>query len=709
MSISHCLKISPGFNIEYLPWKSISCKFKYHLKHTKMASKRNRKKVNEYDISNRERRLGIYARQSKERENSGSIEDQIKEGESKAKFLGIPFESYIDRDVTGANDSLDNRPSFLQLLDDIQNGLISEVFCMDESRLTRSTVTKEIMKRIFIDFKIKLFTKLEGEVNFDNSDSEMMSDIRTLFNKKYVKDTSKKIKIRLRNRVEEGKAMTGIFKAYGYTTDEQKNLIINEQEAEIVREMYQMSLEGKGSNTIAKILNERGIQTRSQQLLKNPVKHIDKYTGLEKFINPKTIQWSPNTVLSILKRPLYKGIRQHMDEDFHNAPIIINSDLWEKVQVNLKKNKNSNSKLKHEYLLNDLCYCGRCGNGYKGRTRVSKRDHVYYCTSKRNNSEICGNRGINIDYLNELVWKACSDYTLVAKKAKAEVEKLNSPNSVVLLKEKFKTIQSQIQLQTAGKTKVIGLVAKGLLTDDEVEVELTKIKENLANLNEDLLSTKMKIEDNSANQRMIDEVFEYQKMFTELAINPSNEFKKEVINALVDRVIITYNEISQHFSIQVIQKYKGKAPLDMVVSRHNTLFRKDSYYNWFKETFPINPLGYNGHIGYRVMWRTEWSLIKQRSIFFQLSCNRMNFSGFQCFLQRKWWQYSWHTFGKHCFSCAWRTNQDYIMTACCCYFQCTFNIFLSFYIRKIKRYIFYICIKFITCLNNRWLKHFFVF
>ncbi|GAK99682.1 hypothetical protein JCM19314_3727 [Nonlabens ulvanivorans] len=54
--------------------------------------------------------------------------------------------------------------------------------------------------------------------------------------------------------------------AYGYTKDENKYVIIDEEEAEVVREMYKMCLEGKGTRAIATILNERGVKTRYQKM-----------------------------------------------------------------------------------------------------------------------------------------------------------------------------------------------------------------------------------------------------------------------------------------------------------------------------------------------------------------------------------------------------------------------------------------------------------
>ena len=187
--------------------------------------------------------------------------------------------------------------------------------------------------KVDIYFNDKLF-------DFENPQDNLFGTITSALNQ-YQKDLqSAQTKRTLKDNAREGKVWSVV--AYGYKSDNGL-LAIDELEAEIVKEIYNLSLSGIGAGTIANRLNKRGVPTRKNKLFR------------------------PHTIQTIIKNPLYKGERKYSGEVF-TSPIIIEPNLWQKVNDNLKKNRNnSGKKVEHKYLLKGLLMCGDCGRNYYGR------------------------------------------------------------------------------------------------------------------------------------------------------------------------------------------------------------------------------------------------------------------------------------------------------------------------------------------------------
>lgn len=495
-------------------------------------------------------KLGIYARQSREKETTGSIDDQISQGIIKATELGLEYQVYIDRGESAAHDTLNNRHEFMRLMQDIKNGIITAVFVYDESRLTRNQTTKLIIKSVFSEHNIKVHTKIEGVIDFNDSDNEFMSDIRTLFASKFVKDTSKKIKGVLRNRAAEGKAHTGILKPFGYTSDKDKNLILHDEEAQVIKEIYSLCLLGYGTGRIAEKLNEDGIETKGRKLLKNGIRKENRFTKEIKHIPNSELVWVGNTVLSILKNSIYKGERKYQDEIF-KAPAIVSEEVWNKAQLQIGKNKKQTGKIKYKYLLRGLCSCGRCGSNFVGRTRESKKDHYYYCSSKIQKHKRCGIRSINIDYLDELIWSIITNSKAIVPYALKKVDELKSPDSIKTLCLHKEQINDKLRQYEKDKVKIISLFKKDLLSEEEVDKDLKKIKESVLKHREDLSLVESQLVEHDTFKGIFNEMDEFQNQLQSVANTIDYNLKSTLVRSFVDNILINYCENDEVYTIDV--------------------------------------------------------------------------------------------------------------------------------------------------------------
>ena len=364
--------------------------------------------------------LGIYCRISVDRENQKSIKEQQLLGKEFAQRNGFQFKEYIDQGISGGGDAA-KRPAFTEMLADIKNGKIKALYVWNLDRTAREETTWFNLANLIIDNNITLYE--DGKLlDLADPSTYFAAGIMSQMNALYRRTTSKKIKTVLDRNAKEGK-VHGKILPFGYRKDEEGFLAIDEKEAQIVRKVYQMSLEGIGSSTIRNWLVENNIPTRYNKM-EGTLTTTNKYTGQKKTVNKKDITWGDKTVQDMLRNPIYKGKRK-WGQKFYDCPAIFDSVYWQKVNDNLPKNrKNSGKKVDHQYLLKGKLICGKCGRNLYGRKRVSKKDNVYICSSRRYKELNCGSRGMNIDKLESFVWNRFFKGDELLNLLKAEIKKL---------------------------------------------------------------------------------------------------------------------------------------------------------------------------------------------------------------------------------------------------------------------------------------------
>jgi len=499
------------------------------------------------------RKLGIYARQSRDKGTGGSIDDQILKGKVKAKELGFDFEVYVDKGQSAYKEHFDNRPEIKRLLEDVVKKRITDVFVFDISRLTRNDHTNFLIKKVFQEHNVIVYTQIEGATDYANSEELLMNDIKALFNMKYVRDTALKIKSVLKNNAEKGRAPSGVIRPFGYTSDAKKMLVIEEEEAKVVVEIYNLCLNGYGSGKIAKVLNEKGIHTKTHRLiLQNKLGQVEGSSFSKENNNPFK-KWAPNTVLSILKNSLYKGKRLHAGEEF-NAPVIIDEYKWEQVQNQIKKNQNAPGLSKHKYLLKNLCICGRCGSNFCGRTRPNKKDHYYYCSSRKKTIGKCGIRSINIDTLESLIWMIISTSDIVIDKAKEEVDKLKNPKYIQeLLKDKA-AYKTKINSLAKSRDNILSLVDSEHVTFDDAKKQLAVNKAKTHEFSKMLSEIDLKLQDQDYIARSIDYAQQFLKDWDRLAFTDDFELKYTMVRLFIDKVTIDFDDNEEIYTVNISAK-----------------------------------------------------------------------------------------------------------------------------------------------------------
>ncbi len=230
-------------------------------------------------------------------------------------------------------------------------------------------------------------------LDLDIPENKLFTGIISLTNTFYASLTGKKVKMAISANAKKGK--THGLTAYGYTKGVGGYFEIKETEATVIERIFQMSLDGIGTYTIANILNEEGIPTKFSQF-KGQIKRKDNYTNQVTTYKKEDVRWRGNVIHDIIKNPMYKGIRFWNGEPVP-VPAILSEEYWQEVNDNLQNNKKKVGKREeYHYLLNGLVFCADCASEFRGKKRLKGRDSAYKCKGKKNPNVTCNSRGISI-------------------------------------------------------------------------------------------------------------------------------------------------------------------------------------------------------------------------------------------------------------------------------------------------------------------------
>lgn len=301
---------------------------------------------------------------------------------------------------------VNERPIFSDMIKFIEKENIKHLLVWELSRIGRSLIdTINIVndfneKRINIHIKNENLTTLDD--NFEpNRLNQIIISILSGFAQMERETIIQRSSSGIRRNVSQGGGGTGKLKPYGFKV-KNKKLVIEEEEAGVIKLIFKKYLEGYGSHQIANYLNDHNIPTRynkifdKNQLIKSRLGNYKKATDF---------LWRDATIINILNNTIYKGERRHKNEIF-KVPAIIESDIFDRVQA-LKKQKYKKgiSSYKYQNIFKEKIICPKCGHGYFMHKRANGKDNAYKCLSKRLKEVSCDNPSVNIDKLNNAVYQ----------------------------------------------------------------------------------------------------------------------------------------------------------------------------------------------------------------------------------------------------------------------------------------------------------------
>ena len=519
--------------------------------------------------------LAIYARLSKEESKSTSIENQIQEGKMFAQSNNfLNYEIYNEGEGISGGATIKDRPKLDALIQDINSGLVNTVWFRNQNRLERDTETYIIFMKFAESNNVDVYFE-NKRFDYENATDNITGILISGLNQYTRKLQSQQTKRVLKNKAKEGKVWSVV--AYGYKS-ENGYLAIDEDESLIVKRIFNESLKGVGTRKIAEIFNDEGILTRYNKIGKGTIQKTNKQTKRVTKSRTKDINWAGNTIRNIITNTLYKGERK-FSGDVYESPIIINPIHWQQVNDNLKKNRNnSGKKVDHKYLLKGKLICSKCGRNYYGRRRVDLSDNFYMCSSKRIKNQNCGNRSINIEILDRLVWHTVlREGTLKEHIIDQHSKTLNTTSNNKLI-TKRDWLKDQLNITNKKITNSIELTIGVDDLDDDIKaifktkidtLQKTKIslKDDLEIIKKELIVFDEMTKDIDSKLKGFTKIESYNKL--------THEVKSETINNVIKFISIQDLKETKHFCIAIVPElgYDVK-PLMLLVN-----YNKDYAYN----------------------------------------------------------------------------------------------------------------------------------
>jgi DNA invertase Pin-like site-specific DNA recombinase len=352
-------------------------------------------------------KVGIYCRvSSDEQATKGvSIHDQQKRGIEYCLQMGYDYELFVDAGFSGTLD-IGQRPRLDALMDLVyaKPREIDAIFVTDYDRLSRSVELGFLLKKEFLERGVKLIEN-GNEINLNDESQDLLVGLKNLISSHEVKKLVARLKRSLERNVMDGKAGGGSLYNYGYTKDGNKKLVIDEYESVVIKDIYSSYINGLSTKEIAEKLNHEGVPTKRMRMMDGSLLVKNKKRGATDKVKKTEFKWSQTVVHKILTNTVYKGERPYKGKKYP-CPAIIDADRFDLIQSMLKRANNfKNTNNKHFYLLKGLMKCGGCGNNFYGRKKTNLTDNYYTC-STHIFGNWCGNKGVGIDNLNNLVWVA---------------------------------------------------------------------------------------------------------------------------------------------------------------------------------------------------------------------------------------------------------------------------------------------------------------
>jgi site-specific DNA recombinase len=351
--------------------------------------------------------IAIYGRVSTEKQYTDGfgLDVQLKELISEAQENKLEYKTYIDQGISGT--SINKRLGLQNMLDDVEKGIVKEVWVTKLSRLGRNTrdvlnIIHELEKRNVV-FK----SKRDG-IDTSNQMGKIMLQFMSIVSEMERDIIIETTRAGADYRASIGK-IYGCAPIFGYDrigSGKNSQIIINEEESKAVKTIFNMYLRGHGYKAIANYLNESGIRSKKGNL------------------------FAISTIRAILESPLYVGMirynlfknwnvkrrRGRQDDDSYILvdglhENIISRTKWDKVQTKLKESKGTRKNVIYgRFPLNSILKCPECGSGMAGMTtRYQTKKGVverraYICSTYQNKGKIaCGIHSIKaIDIENSV-------------------------------------------------------------------------------------------------------------------------------------------------------------------------------------------------------------------------------------------------------------------------------------------------------------------
>ena len=457
---------------------------------------------------------------------------------------------FLDDGISGV--TMD-RPGFVEMICQLEQGKAAAVFVKDLSRLGRNYIeVGRLTEEFFPDHDIRLVAVSD---NIDTAEGENeLAPIRNLFNEWYARDISKKRRISNKIKGNAGEPMGQ--PPYGYIKDpnDPKHWIVDDEAAQVVRRVYSMTLEGFGTEQIAAQLEKDDVLTPRAYWLTKGIKRPGK--GKQQ---PPT-KWNSSTITKILSLQEYCGDilnfktysksyknKKRIDNDRENWVVfqdvheaIIERAVYEQVQQKRGKIRKRRTNNGEHNMFSGLLVCADCGSNLHFHFNQGNPEIKYFnCSNYKGNRGTCtSTHYVRVDFLEEVVLGEIRRLTKFASLYEDEFVKAVIGHSQQAEQTDRKLKEKELQTLLARDEEVDGLFERiyednvsGKLSDDRFAKMSRRYEDEQKELAEKIKKLRSEIEKQSSRFMTTDMFIGLVRKYTR-----ARKLTPRMLNELIEKI-----------------------------------------------------------------------------------------------------------------------------------------------------------------------------
>ena len=457
---------------------------------------------------------------------------------------------FLDDGISGV--TMD-RPGFVEMIRQLEQGKAAAVFVKDLSRLGRNYIeVGRLTEEFFPNHDIRLVAVSD---NIDTAEGENeLAPIRNLFNEWYARDISKKRRISNKIKGNAGEPMGQ--PPYGYIKDpnDPKHWIVDDEAAQVVRRVYSMTLEGFGTEQIAAQLEKDDVLTPRAYWLTKGIKRPGK--GKQQ---PPT-KWNSSTITKILSLQEYCGDilnfktysksyknKKRIDNDRENWVVfqdvheaIIERAVYEQVQQKRGKIRKRRTNNGEHNMFSGLLVCADCGSNLHFHFNQGNPEIKYFnCSNYKGNRGTCtSTHYVRVDFLEEVVLGEIRRLTKFASLYEDEFVKAVIGHSQQAEQTDRKLKEKELRTLLARDEELDGLFERiyednvsGKLSDDRFAKMSRRYEDEQKDLSEKIKKLRSEIEKQSSRSMTTDMFIGLVRKYTR-----ARKLTPRMLNELIEKI-----------------------------------------------------------------------------------------------------------------------------------------------------------------------------
>lgn len=457
---------------------------------------------------------------------------------------------FLDDGISGV--TMD-RPGFVEMIRQLEQGKAAAIFVKDLSRLGRNYIeVGRLTEEFFPDHDIRLVAVSD---NIDTAEGENeLAPIRNLFNEWYARDISKKRRISNKIKGNAGEPMGQ--PPYGYIKDpnDPKHWIVDDEAAQVVRRVYSMTLEGFGTEQIAAQLEKDDVLTPRAYWLTKGIKRPGK--GKQQ---PPT-KWNSSTITKILSLQEYCGDilnfktysksyknKKRIDNDRENWVVfqdvheaIVERAVYEQVQQKRGKIRKRRTNNGEHNMFSGLLVCADCGSNLHFHFNQGNPEIKYFnCSNYKGNRGTCtSTHYVRVDFLEEVVLGEIRRLTKFASLYEDEFVKAVIGHSQQAEQTDRKLKEKELQTLLARDEELDGLFERiyednvsGKLSDDRFAKMSRRYEDEQKELSEKIKKLRSEIEKQSSRSMTTDMFIGLVRKYTR-----ARKLTPRMLNELIEKI-----------------------------------------------------------------------------------------------------------------------------------------------------------------------------